>query len=185
MSATRRRCATRSRSPNCARAIDEWQRSSSVAEEQQLFERLPLLPRAVQRAAGAAGAKVARIALVTVTNPPVNALNERALDELNIVVDHLARRDDVKAVVFTGQGTPSFVAGADIRQLLEDMHTLEQARRCRTMRIWRSARSSAMGKPCIAAIQGVALGGGMEFALACHYRIAEPLRARSGNRKSV
>ena len=58
------------------------------------------------------------VATVHVTNPPVNALNERALDELNIVVQHLARRDDVKAVIFTGEGSASFVAGADIRQFL-------------------------------------------------------------------
>ena len=59
------------------------------------------------------------IAVLTISKPPVNALDERALDELNTVVEHLGRREDVKVVVVTGAGTQSFVAGADVRQLLE------------------------------------------------------------------
>ena len=149
--------------------IAEWQRRQKLSEDQQLFERYRYFR--VQYNTLAVGAKVAT---VYVTNPPVNALNERALDELNIVVDHLARRDDVKAVVFTGDGTSSFVAGADIRQFLEEMHTLEQARVLPNNAQLAFNRIERMNKPCIAAIQGVALGGGMEFALACHYRIAEP-----------
>ncbi len=104
----------------------------------------------------------------------MNALNERALDELTVVVEHLSRRDDVAAVVFTGQGTASFVAGADIRQLLEDIRTLDEARALPNNAHLAFRKIERMGKPCIAAIQGVALGGGMEFALACHYRITEP-----------
>lgn len=150
-------------------AIDEWQRRQKVSDEQQLFERYRYFR--VQYNSLARGATVAT---VYVTNPPVNALNERALDELNIVVDHLARRDDVKAVVFTGDGTSSFVAGADIRQLLDEIHTLEQARVLPNNAQLAFRLIERMTKPCIAAIQGVALGGGMEFALACHYRIAEP-----------
>ncbi|MFN3591659.1 MAG: enoyl-CoA hydratase-related protein, partial [Thermaurantiacus sp.] len=115
-----------------------------------------------------------RVATVTVTNPPVNALNERAIDELVIVVEHLSRRDDVIAVVFTGQGTSSFVAGADIRQMLEDIHELEEARVLPNNAQLAFGIIERMAKPCIAAIQGVALGGGLEFALACHLRIAEP-----------
>ncbi|MBC8087921.1 MAG: AMP-binding protein, partial [Phycisphaerae bacterium] len=156
-------------------AIAGWQRRQQLSDDQQLFERYRYfrvqyntLP--IGQDTDAARAKVAT---VFVTNPPVNALNERALDELNIVVDHLARRDDVKAVVFTGDGTSSFVAGADIRQLLEEMHTVDQARVLPNNAQLAFRRIERMGKPCIAAIQGVALGGGMEFALACHYRIAE------------
>ena len=62
-----------------------------------------------------------KVATVTITNPPVNALNERALDELNTIISHLERREDVKVVIFTGQGTGSFVAGADVKQFLEEM----------------------------------------------------------------
>ncbi|MFM9851307.1 MAG: AMP-binding protein [Sphingomonadaceae bacterium] len=149
-------------------AIDDWQRKQRLSEEQSLFERYRYF--LIQYNIVAPGK---RVATVTVTNPPVNALNERAIDELAIVVDHLARKDDVVAVVFTGEGTASFVAGADIRQMLEEVHTLDEAMVLPNNAQLAFARIEAMGKPCIAAVQGVALGGGMEFALACHYRIAE------------
>jgi acrylyl-CoA reductase (NADPH)/3-hydroxypropionyl-CoA dehydratase/3-hydroxypropionyl-CoA synthetase len=160
-------------------AIDAWQARQRVADEQQLFEdfryfrihyhALGLVPGARRRSRK----PVQRIAVVTINNPPVNALNERALDELNIVVDHVARREDVKAVVFTGQGTSAFVAGADIRQLFEDVHTLDEALPLPNNAHLAFRKIEAMDKPAIAAINGVALGGGMEFAMACHVRVAE------------
>ena len=150
------------------RVIDDWKRRQQLADEQQMFERYRYFTVQYNDVGDE------RVATVTVTNPPVNALNERALDELTVVVEHLARRDDVAAVVFTGQGTASFVAGADIRQLLEDIHTLEEARALPNNAHLAFRKIESMNKPCIAAIQGVALGGGMEFALACHYRVAEP-----------
>ncbi len=149
--------------------IGDWQRKQRLSEEQSLFERNRYF--LVQYNSVAPGK---RVATVTVTNPPVNALNERAIDELVVVVDQLARKDDVVAVVFTGQGTSSFVAGADIRQMLEEIHTLDEAMVLPNNAQLAFRKIEMMGKPCIAAVQGVALGGGMEFALACHYRIAEP-----------
>ena len=154
------------------RVIGEWQRRQTLSDEQQLFERYRYF-KIQYNALGTDDAKGRKVATVFVNNPPVNALNERALDELAIVVEHLARRDDVAAVVFTGEGTASFVAGADIRQLLEEMHSAEQARALPNTAHLAFRRIERMGKPCIAAIQGVALGGGMEFALACHWRVAE------------
>ncbi|MBY0284156.1 MAG: AMP-binding protein [Sphingomonas sp.] len=150
-------------------AIDIWQRKQKLSEEQSLFERYRYF--LIQYNVVAPGK---RVATVTVTNPPVNALNERAIDELVIVVEHLSRKDDVVAVVFTGQGTASFVAGADIRQMLEEIHTRDEAMVLPNNAQLAFRKIETMGKPCIAAVQGVALGGGMEFALACHYRIAEP-----------
>ena len=150
-------------------AIDAWQRKQRLSEEQSLFERNRYF--LVQYNHVAPGK---RVATVTVTNPPVNALNERAIDELVIVVDHLSRKDDVVAVVFTGEGTASFVAGADIRQMLEEIQTLDEAMVLPNNAQLAFRKIETMDKPCIAAVQGVALGGGMEFALACHYRIAEP-----------
>jgi acrylyl-CoA reductase (NADPH)/3-hydroxypropionyl-CoA dehydratase/3-hydroxypropionyl-CoA synthetase len=157
------------------RAIAAWQERQRVADEQRLFEDFRYFRIHYHAIRKRRGRHVDRIALVTVANPPVNALNERALDELNIVVDHVARRDDVKAVVFTGQGTGAFVAGADIRQLLEEVHTLDEALPLPNNAQLAFQKIESMAKPCIAAINGVALGGGMEFALACHVRVAEPL----------
>ncbi|KAB7648919.1 AMP-binding protein [Polymorphobacter fuscus] len=150
------------------KVIGDWQRRQSLSEDQQIFDRYRYFR--IQYNEVAPGQKVAT---VFVTNPPVNALNERAIDELVIVVEHLSRRDDVVAVVFTGDGTASFVAGADIRQFLDEIHTIEEARVLPNNAQLAFARIESMGKPCVAAIQGVALGGGMEFALACHWRVAE------------
>ncbi len=157
------------------RAIAAWQQRQRIADEQQLFEDFRYFRVHYHAIRKGRGKAADRIALVTVTNPPVNALNERALDELNIVIDHVARRDDVKVVIFTGHGTAAFVAGADIRQLLEDVHTLEEALPLPNNAHLAFRKIETMAKPCIAAINGVALGGGMEFAMACHVRVAEPL----------
>ncbi|MEM8724028.1 MAG: AMP-binding protein [Pseudomonadota bacterium] len=157
-----------------ARAVKGWQRKQSLSDTQALFERYRFFT--IQYNSVARGK---RVATVTVKNPPVNALNERALDELVIIAEHLARKDDVVAVVFTGSGTASFVAGADIRQMLEEVNSVEEAKALPDNAQLAFRTIEEMGKPCIAAIQGVALGGGMEFALACHYRIAEP-KARFG-----
>ncbi|MFW5633362.1 MAG: AMP-binding protein [Erythrobacter sp.] len=156
------------------RAVEAWKRRQDLSDSQALFERYRFFT--VQYNTLAPGK---RVATVTVANPPVNALNERALDELVIIAGHLARKDDVVACVFTGSGTASFVAGADIRQMLEEVNSAEEARALPDNAQLAFHTIETMGKPCIAAIQGVALGGGMEFALACHYRIAEP-RARFG-----
>ncbi|MEM1053400.1 MAG: AMP-binding protein [Pseudomonadota bacterium] len=157
-----------------SRAVEIWQRKQSLSDTQALFERYRFFT--IQYNVVSAEK---RVATVTVKNPPVNALNERALDELVIIAEHLARKDDVAAVVFTGAGTASFVAGADIRQMLEEVNSVEEAKALPDNAQLAFRTIEEMGKPCIAAIQGVALGGGMEFALACHYRIAEP-KARFG-----
>lgn len=157
--------------------IAAWKRQQKLQEEQQIIERyrffrIEYYPVRAQQAAPQQSASQ-RLAVVTITNPPVNALNERALDELNTIVDHLARRQDVAAVIFTGQGTKSFVAGADIRQMLEEIHSVEDAIALPNNAHLAFRKIERMAKPCIAAINGVALGGGLEFALACHYRVAD------------
>ncbi len=168
--------------------IGDWKRRQAAADEQQFLEQWRYF-RVEYHPVKAEGGRQkdestqspsssfslypsAFIALVTVNNPPVNALNERALDELNTLVEHLARRDDVKAVVFTGAGK-NFVAGADIKQLLDDMHTVEDALPLprKAHRAFRTIET--MNKPCIAAINGPCLGGGLEFALACHFLVIE------------
>jgi len=151
------------------RVVDIWRLKQQMSDDQPLFERYRYF--VVQYNDVGQGK---RVATVTVSNPPVNALNERAIDELVMVVDHLERKEDVVALVFTGSGNASFVAGADIRQMLEEVQTVEQAGILPNNAQLAFRKIEQMDKPCIAAIQGVALGGGMEFALACHYRIAEP-----------
>jgi acrylyl-CoA reductase (NADPH)/3-hydroxypropionyl-CoA dehydratase/3-hydroxypropionyl-CoA synthetase len=151
------------------RIVAEWQTRQQRADEQAVFQRYRYFT--IQYNTVAAGK---RVATVTISNPPVNALNERALDELLIVVEHLSRKADVAAVVFTGAGSASFVAGADIRQMLEEVNTEAEAIALPNNAQLAFRKIETMGKPCIAAIQGVALGGGMEFALACHVRVAEP-----------
>ncbi len=149
-------------------ALSMWSRRQQASDEQQIFERHRYFRIQYNEIASER-----RVATVTVDNPPVNALNERALDELNIIVEHLDRRRDIAAVIFIGEGSQSFVAGADIRQFLDEIHTLSEARALPNNAHLAFRRIEAMNKPCIAAIQGLALGGGMEFALACHFRIAE------------
>jgi acrylyl-CoA reductase (NADPH)/3-hydroxypropionyl-CoA dehydratase/3-hydroxypropionyl-CoA synthetase len=164
------------RNPECvpalAAVIADWKSRQRVREEQRLLEHGRYF-RVHYHPVGRRDGQVVRLALVTVTNPPVNALNERALDELVTVVEHLGRRDDVAAIVFTGDGTTSFVAGADIRQLLEDVHSVEEAITLPNVAHLAFRTIERMDKPCLAAINGVALGGGLEFALACHVRLAE------------
>ncbi|GAB4423136.1 MAG: propionyl-CoA synthase subunit Pcs [Chloroflexi bacterium OHK40] len=158
-----------------AEKIAAWKRRQQQADAQRIFERYRYFRIEYHPLTGRRHGEpqTALLALVTITNPPVNALNERALDELNTIVDHLARREDVAVVIFTGQGTKSFVAGADIRQLLEETHTVEDAIALPNNAHLAFRKIERMEKPCIAAINGVALGGGLEFALACHYRVAD------------
>ena len=111
------------------------------------------------------------VALVTINRPQVlNALNMATLDELRRVILDLKKDDSVRAVILTGSGEKAFVAGADINELavqtpitgrehaLAGQHVLDLIEH--------------MGKPVIAAINGYALGGGCELALACTLRIA-------------
>jgi acrylyl-CoA reductase (NADPH) / 3-hydroxypropionyl-CoA dehydratase / 3-hydroxypropionyl-CoA synthetase len=155
--------------PPLQRVIDQWRALQRISDAQQVLAHWRYF-----RVHYHTVSPGARLAVLTVTNPPVNALNERALDELCTVVEHLTRQADVKAVVCTGSGTSSFVAGADVRQLLDDIHTLEEALPLPNVAHLAFRMIERSSKPFIAAINGVALGGGLEFALACHYRIAEP-----------
>ncbi|QJR34927.1 AMP-binding protein [Gemmatimonas groenlandica] len=155
--------------PEIARVIEAWRARQRISEGQRILSLWRYFRVQYYDVSDSA-----RIAVVTVTNAPVNALNERALDELCTVVEHLRRQDEVRAVVFTGSGTSSFVAGADVRQLLDEVETIEDALPLPNVAHLAFRMIEQMPKPCIAAINGVALGGGLEFALACHYRVAEP-----------
>jgi enoyl-CoA hydratase/carnithine racemase len=111
-----------------------------------------------------------RVAIITIDHPPVNALNQATLEELNAVVDEVLGSEQVKAVVVTGGGQIAFVAGADINEFTK-LETAEQAQAASKQVQTLFDKIACAPKPFIAAINGVALGGGMELAMACHMRI--------------
>ncbi len=150
------------------RAIRRWQARAALEDDQQLLTLYSTLRLEVHEVRPGAA-----LAILTISKPPVNALDERALDELNTVVEHLARREDIRAIVLTGAGTQSFVAGADVRQLLEEMHTVEDVLPLCHKAAQVTRKLESLGKPVIAAVNGVALGGGNELQMAAHYRVAE------------
>lgn len=112
-----------------------------------------------------------RVAIITIDHAPVNALNNQVLDELSATVDEVAADPEVKAAVVTGGGQMAFVAGADINEFTK-LTTPEQAKTFIVKGQSTFTKIENSPKPFIAAINGVALGGGMELALACHMRIA-------------
>lgn len=114
----------------------------------------------------------AHIATITLNRPGVhNAMNETMRRELTRCFEGLVVDDDVKVVVVTGAGERAFSAGADIREFVEPLGPVrfrEQRRRVE----FRQAMDRCP-QPIIAAINGFALGGGLELALACDVRIAD------------
>ena len=115
--------------------------------------------------------KAERIAWITLNRPEkLNALNNEVLRTLDVIFAELEHDAEVGVVVVTGAGEKAFVAGADIAEL----KSLDAAR-ARVQALLGQAvfqRIESMPKPVIAAVNGFALGGGCELALACHIRIA-------------
>jgi enoyl-CoA hydratase len=111
------------------------------------------------------------VAIVTINRPKVlNALNAQTLDELRHAVLDLKHDEGVRAVVLTGAGEKSFVAGADINELAVMTPTGGREHAIRGQHVFDLIEQ--MGKPVIAAINGFALGGGCELAMACTIRLA-------------
>jgi len=113
------------------------------------------------------------IAVVTFDLPgePVNKITRAVTEEVNVTFDLLARDPAVKALVFFSGKRDVFIAGADI----EEFVTLTTAAEAEHLSLGGQAmldRIARMSKPVVAAIHGACLGGGLEFALACHYRVA-------------
>ena len=111
------------------------------------------------------------VAVVTVNRPRVlNALNSQTIAELSRAMRELQQDRDVRAIVLTGAGEKSFVAGADINELavLSPAEGQLHARRGQAA----FSEIEQLGKPVVAAINGFALGGGCELAMACTIRIA-------------
>jgi len=112
-----------------------------------------------------------KIAKITINRPKyMNALNKQTFVDLENAMNEVYNNFDIKGVIITGSGEKSFVAGADIKEFAQ--FTPEQGEQLSRngMRIFKMIEESP--KPVIAAINGFALGGGLELAMACHLRIA-------------
>ena len=111
------------------------------------------------------------VATITVNRPKVlNALNTQTLDEIRRAILALKFDDAVRVVIITGAGDKSFIAGADINELSVQTPTGGRDHAMRGQHVLELIEN--MGKPVIAAINGFALGGGCELAMACTIRIA-------------
>ncbi len=111
------------------------------------------------------------VAIVTLNRPNVlNALNNQTLAELAACMAGFKADPDVRAIILTGAGEKSFVAGADINELARLSPVQGQAHARRGQLIFDAIEQ--LGKPVIAAINGFALGGGCELAMACTIRLA-------------
>ncbi len=117
-------------------------------------------------------AKDGAIALVTINRPnKLNALNKETITELHDVFRKLEKDKTVKVIILTGSGEKAFVAGADISEFAQ--FTVKQGGKL-------AAKGQKMlfdfienlSTPVIAAVNGFALGGGLELAMACHFRVA-------------
>jgi enoyl-CoA hydratase len=111
-----------------------------------------------------------RIATLTINRPDkLNALNDATIAELGQAIDQIRVDDSIGGVIITGAGR-AFVAGADISELSSQTPVLAKARARGGQDVFR--RIETCPKPVIAAVNGFALGGGCELAMACHIRIA-------------
>jgi enoyl-CoA hydratase len=111
------------------------------------------------------------VAIVTINRPEkLNALNDRTVEELEQAFTAIGSEPSVRGVILTGAGEKAFVAGADIGELSTQSPVDGRERSLRGQRVL--DRIEGLGKPVIAAVNGFALGGGCELAMACHLRVA-------------
>ena len=113
---------------------------------------------------------VDRVAVLTIDNPPVNALGPAVWEGLDQGVSRAAADPGVQAVVLIGAGQ-TFAAGVDIN-IFATLQTREQSLEQTAAMHVMLRRFEDLAKPLVAAIRGAALGGGLELAMACHYRVA-------------
>ncbi|HUA59885.1 MAG TPA: enoyl-CoA hydratase-related protein [Verrucomicrobiae bacterium] len=111
------------------------------------------------------------VALITINRPEKrNALSNAVIAELSEAFERAAAEKDIRAVILTGAGDKAFVAGADISELVRLSPVEARERAIHGQAVFRKLES--MPKPSVAAINGFALGGGLELAMACTVRFA-------------
>lgn len=109
------------------------------------------------------------VGTITIANPPANAISTKVLEELSLVLDEVEYDKSVRVIVIHGEGK-FFSAGADIKEFTS-LATEEQFSSLGRNGQKLFERIENFAKPIIAAIHGAALGGGLELAMACHFRL--------------
>ena len=113
-----------------------------------------------------------KIATVTINRPTkLNALNKATISDLSKAIKLLGKNEDVRVIILTGSGEKAFVAGADISEFA-NYTIIEGAQLAAEGQESLFDFIENLKKPVIAAINGFALGGGLELAMACHFRVA-------------
>ena len=119
------------------------------------------------------------IATITINRPSkLNALNSATIDELHNALKSFKDRNEVKVIIITGSGEKAFVAGADISEFAD--YSIEEGSNLAAhgqKKLFDYIEN--FNKPVIAAVNGFALGGGLELAMACHFRVAS-INAKMG-----
>ena len=113
-----------------------------------------------------------KIATITINRPQsLNALNKNTIQDLSNAFDQLENNNTVRAIILTGSGEKSFVAGADIKEFADfNQDKAEELARVGQNILFNKVEN--LKKPVIAAVNGFALGGGLELAMSCHIRYA-------------
>lgn len=118
--------------------------------------------------------KEAEIAVLWIDNPPVNVMSLPVLEQLADTVEKIAKDPEIAVVILTGAGERAFMAGGDIKSFPRFLGAGVDEARAFAEHLQRTLNLVVdLEKPVISAINGVALGGGCELALACDIRIAE------------
>jgi len=108
--------------------------------------------------------KRGNVSIVTINHPPANAWNLATMEEFEKVIDTLEQDKEPRVIIITGAGEKSFSAGFDVSDAANASKTSPKGKA-----LW--TRIDRFSKPIIAAINGFAFGGGLELAMACHFRI--------------
>jgi enoyl-CoA hydratase/carnithine racemase len=108
--------------------------------------------------------KKGHTAILTINHPPANAWNWSTMESFEQAINEVEKNDDIRVVIITGSGEKCFSAGFDVKDAANGCKTSPKGRE-----LW--TRIDRFTKPVIAAINGFAMGGGLELALSCHFRI--------------